>query len=188
VSGPSSSYATVVDLLASGLKAGLLTFGGAYTAIPFVRRDTVGAGWLTDGQFLDGLALSGILPAPFIIISTFVGYVAGGLPGALAMTVGVFLPAFLFSLVLRDRIEAVVENEALHSFLSGVAAGVVGIIAVTTLQLGLGLAERLPSVVVGAVVFVPTLLTFYLWRSKACIPVVVAAAAVAGWVGFGALI
>jgi chromate transporter len=182
------SEPSVVDLLASGLKAGLLTFGGAYTAIPFVRRDAVGAGWLTDGQFLDGLALSGILPAPFIIFSTFVGYVAGGLPGAVAMTVGVFLPAFAFSLVLRDRIEKLVENEAVHSFLSGVAAGVVGIIAVTTLQLAAGLAERLPSIALGAAVFVPALLTLYLWRSKANIPVVIAAAAIAGWVGFGLMI
>ena len=69
-------------LFASGLKAGLLTFGGAYTAIPFVRDDAVGRGWVSDGQFLDGLALSGIIPAPLIIFTTFVGYLAGGLAGA----------------------------------------------------------------------------------------------------------
>ena len=51
-------------LFLSGLKAGLLTFGGAYTAIPFLRTDAVGRGWMGDGQFLDGLGLSGILPAP----------------------------------------------------------------------------------------------------------------------------
>lgn len=56
--------ASVLLIFASGLKAGLLTFGGAYTAIPFVRNDAVGRGWMTDGQFLDGLALSGVLPAP----------------------------------------------------------------------------------------------------------------------------
>lgn len=61
-----------LPLFLSGLKAGLLTFGGAYTAIPFVRDDAVGKGWLSDAQFLDGLALSSIIPAPLIIFATFV--------------------------------------------------------------------------------------------------------------------
>ena len=65
-------------LFLSGLKAGLLTFGGAYTAIPFVRHDAVGRGWVSEGQFLDSLALSGIMPAPLIIFATFVGYLAAG--------------------------------------------------------------------------------------------------------------
>ena len=82
-------------LFLSGLKAGLLTFGGAYTAIPFVRNDAVGRGWVSEGQFLDSLALSGIIPAPLIIFATFVGYLAGGLAGALAITAG-HLPAGLF--------------------------------------------------------------------------------------------
>ncbi|MBA2723243.1 MAG: chromate efflux transporter, partial [Methylibium sp.] len=86
--------ASVLLLFVSGLKAGLLTFGGAYTAIPFIRNDAVGRGWMSDGQFLDGLALSGVLPAPLIIFATFVGYVGGGPLGAIAMTAGVFLPAF----------------------------------------------------------------------------------------------
>jgi hypothetical protein len=68
----------VMALFVAGLKAGLLTFGGAYTAIPYVRADTVGRDWLTDAQFLDGVALAGVLPAPMVIFCTFVGYVAGG--------------------------------------------------------------------------------------------------------------
>ena len=80
-----------------GLKAGLLTFGGAYTVIPFLQESAVnGHAWLTDSQFVDGLAIGGVLPAPLIIFSTFVGYIAGGLVGALAMTLGIFLPAFVF--------------------------------------------------------------------------------------------
>src|ERR671914_267013 len=77
------------------LQAGALTFGGAYTAIPFVQGDAVREeGWMSNAQFLDGLALSGILPAPLIIFATFVGFVAGGPFGAVAITAGVFLPAF----------------------------------------------------------------------------------------------
>ncbi|WP_308238536.1 chromate transporter [Phenylobacterium sp. J367] len=108
---------------------------------------------MSDGQFLDGLALSGVLPAPLIIFSTFVGYVAGGPLGAVAMTVGIFLPAFAFSLVLYDRLEAVLEVKALHALLEGVAAGVVGLIAATTLQLAQATAGRVPSLWPAAAIF-----------------------------------
>jgi chromate transporter len=119
-----------------GLKAGLLTFGGAYTVIPFLRESAVGGHhWLTSSQFVDGLALSGILPAPLIIFSTFVGYVAGGLGGALAMTVGIFIPAFVFPIFLHRYLVAVAENDRLRPFLLGVAGGVVGLIAAVTVQI-----------------------------------------------------
>jgi chromate transporter len=167
-------------LFLSGLKAGLLTFGGAYTAIPFVRGDAVGRGWISESQFLDSLALSGIIPAPLIIFATFVGFIAGGLAGALAMTAGIFMPAFAFALLFYDRLERVIENERLHRFLEGVAAGVVGLIAVTVIQLGLNVSRSVPSLVVFAPIFVAGLALLYVWRSKLNVPVVVLGSAAAG--------
>ena len=172
-------------LFLSGLKAGLLTFGGAYTVIPFLRGDAVGNGWMSDAQFLDGLALSGILPAPLIIFSTFVGYYAGGPAGALAMTAGIFLPAFAFSLLLYDRLERVIENAALHHFLEGVAAGVVGLILATTLDLALAVAARTPSLIWGGAIFVIGLAILYLWKAKLNLPAVVLVTGFCGWLIFG---
>jgi chromate transporter len=124
------------QIFLEGLKAGLLTFGGAYTVIPFLRESAVsGHHWLTGSQFVDGLALSGVLPAPLIIFSTFVGYLAGGLGGAFAMTVGIFLPAFVFPIFLHRYLVALAENERLRPFLLGVAAAVVGLIAAVTVQI-----------------------------------------------------
>ena len=171
-------------LFLSGLKAGLLTFGGAYTVIPFLRADAVGNGWMGDAQFLDGLALSGILPAPLIIFSTFVGYYAGGPAGALAMTAGIFLPAFGFSLLLYDRLERVVDNAALHFFLEGVAAGVVGLIAATTVELGWAVASRVPSLPWAAAIFAAGLALLYAWRSKLNLPAVILLAGLIGWLAF----
>ncbi len=185
VPGAPGASPSVVDLLVSGLKAGLLTFGGAYTAIPFVRGDAVGSGWLTDAQFLDGLALSGILPAPLIIFSTFVGYVAGGPIGAVAMTLGVFLPAFSFSLLFRDRLEAVIDNPALHRLLEGVAAGVVGLIAVTAVDLAASLALRIPSPIPALLIFGVALALLARTNSRASVPLVLAGSALAGYVAFG---
>jgi chromate transporter len=173
-----------LPLFVSGLKAGLLTFGGAYTAIPFIRDDAVGREWLSDGQFLDGLALSGVIPAPLILFATFVGYQAGGLAGALAMTVGIFLPAFAFSLLFFDRLERVVEDERLHRLLEGVAAGVVGLIAATTVELGLGVAQRVPSLLFAWLIFACSLALLYLWRSKFNVMGLIPLAALGGLVAF----
>jgi chromate transporter len=132
--------AITVSLTASifweGLKAGLLTFGGAYTVVPFLQQSAVDTHhWLTDSQFVDGLAMGGALPAPAIIFSTFVGYIAGGLTGALVMTFGIFLPAFVFPIFCHRGLVGVAENARLHPFLLGVAAGVIGLIGAVTVSI-----------------------------------------------------
>jgi chromate transporter len=171
--GPPST----VSLFGSGLRAGLLTFGGAYTAIPFVQRDAVEVGgWMTSAQFLDGLALSGILPAPLVIFVTFVGYLGGGLAGALAMTAGMFLPAFAFTLVGHDLMERVIERPGVHAALDGVAAGVVGLIAVTALQLLPATLTDLPRVGI----FLAALAIAYRWKARWSVLVIVGGAGLLG--------
>ena len=171
---------TTAALFLAGLKGGLLTFGGAYTAIPYVRADTVGRGWLSDGAFLDGVALANVLPAPLVIFSTFVGYLAGGLPGALATTAGMFLPAFSFSLIFFERLEHVVDHPRLQRTLDGVAAAAVGIIAATLMQLGLSAWERLEAPLLALPIFALAALAAWRVKGKWVTPAIVAAGAVAG--------
>jgi chromate transporter len=168
-------------LFIAGLKGGLLTFGGAYTAIPYVRADTVGRGWISDATFLDGIALAGILPAPLVIFATFVGYIAGGLPGALAITAGMFLPAFAFSLILFERLEAIIENPALHRVLEGVAAAVVGVIAATFVHLAQATATGLTAYLVAIPMFALALLAAWRLKGAWVTPVIIAAGAALGW-------
>jgi chromate transporter len=124
------------EIFLEGLKAGLLTFGGAYTVVPYLHDSALGSHhWLTEDQFVDGLAIGGVLPAPLIIFATFVGYMAGGLAGALAITLGIFIPAFCFPIFFHRQLVAIAENERLHQFLLGVAAGVVGLIAAVTIEI-----------------------------------------------------
>ena len=126
----------LADVFWEGLKAGLLTFGGAFTVIPFLQEASVEAhGWLTTEQFVDGLAIGGVLPAPLIIFSTFVGYLAGGLGGALAMTLGIFIPAFVLPIYFHRPLVALAENRRVRPFLLGVAAGVIGLIAAVTVTI-----------------------------------------------------
>jgi chromate transporter len=117
-------------------KTGLFSFGGAYASLVFVQRGAVEQHhWLTDGQLLDGVALSVATPGPFMLFTTFVGYVAGGISGALIATLFVFLPSFVFVLGGVRYAEKVQNNRAMQSFLAGVSASIVGVIAVVSLEL-----------------------------------------------------
>ena len=172
--------ASVAALFVAGLKGGLLTFGGAYTAIPYVRADTVGRGWLSDGEFLDGVALAGVLPAPLVIFGTFAGYIAGGWIGALAVTAGIFLPAFAFSLIFFERLERIVENPALHRLLDGIAAAVVGIIVATCGQLLFATLTRSPMLWPVVIIFAAGLAVAWFWKSRWAAPVLITFGAAAG--------
>ncbi len=169
---------SVLALFGYGLRTGLLTFGGAYTSISFLQYDAVVNGaWMTNAQFLDGLALSGILPAPLIIFSTFVGYLGGGPLGAIALTLGVFLPAFAFTLIGHGYVEKLVENQAAHAFLDGVTAGVVGLICITAIGLFRAAVIDIPT----GVIFVLALLATYRWKAKAAVVGIIFGAGALGW-------
>ncbi len=118
------------------LKTGLLSFGGAYASLVFVDRGAVAQyHWLSHGQLLDGVALSVATPGPFMLFTTFVGYLAGGVAGAVLATFFVFLPSFFFVMVGVHYIERVRDNHMIQAFLAGVSAAVVGVIAVVSLDL-----------------------------------------------------
>jgi chromate transporter, chromate ion transporter (CHR) family len=118
------------------LKTGLLSFGGAYASLVFVQRGAVAEyHWLTDSQLLDGVALSVATPGPFMLFTTFVGYLANGVIGAILATFFVFLPSFIFVLAGAHYVEKVRDNKLIQAFLAGVSAAVVGVIAVVSLEL-----------------------------------------------------
>ena len=136
------------------LKTGLFSFGGAYASLAFVQQSAVAEHhWLTDGQLLDGVAMSVATPGPFMLFSTFAGYLAGGLTGAVVATFCVFLPSFVFVIGGVHYIERVQGNRTIQAFLAGVSAAVVGVIAVVSLELVPEALVNWPSIVIAIVAF-----------------------------------
>ena len=171
------SAPSMATLFVSGLRAGSLTFGGAYTAIPFLQADAVGAaGWMTQRQFVDGLAVGGIMPSPLIIFGTWVGYAGGGLCGALLLTLGIFLPAFTFPLLLHHQLERLVANVRLHQLLDGITAAVTGLIAAVGLHLATTLSGW-PDITIG----ICALIALCRCTQRFAVLPIMAAAAAAGW-------
>lgn len=107
------------NLLALGLVAGSLSFGGAYTAIPLIQVEAVLKGaWLSQRVFLDCIAIGNALPAPLVIFATFVGFqgglVTGGVgaafAGAIVITIGILFPCFVFTIVGHELLEKLVRS------------------------------------------------------------------------------
>src|SRR5262249_56574726 len=119
---PAGSTATLVNtstvgkLLLFFLKAGALTFGSGLVIVPFLQQGVVHEyGWLNERDFLVAVAVGMISPGPVVITATFVGYLVAGFWGALAATVGIFLPSFILVLVAapilaRHRVDRNVQG------------------------------------------------------------------------------
>lgn len=111
---------SLANLFLLGLVAGTLSFGGAYTAIPFVQVEAVLLGaWLPQSVFIDAIAIGNILPAPLVIFATFVGFqgallhgsLGNAFAGAIVITLGMLFPCFLFTVAGHDLLEKLVHNK-----------------------------------------------------------------------------
>ncbi|OAQ58676.2 chromate transport protein [Pochonia chlamydosporia 170] len=135
---------SLIHLFLLGLVAGTLSFGGAYTAIPFVQVEAVLMGaWLPQSVFIDGIAIGNILPAPLVIFATFVGFqgaytngsVGNAFAGAIVITLGMFFPCFVFTIAGHELLEKLVRNKFLASFFDGLCGSVIGVIAIIAAQI-----------------------------------------------------
>jgi chromate transporter len=136
------------------LKTGLFSFGGAYASVAFLEHGAVEQHqWLTSSQLLDGVALSVATPGPFMLFATFVGFLAGGMTGAIIATFFVFLPSFVFVLAGARYDEKVRDNRFIQAFLAGASAAVVGVIIVVSLELVPAALMDLTTIVVALIAF-----------------------------------
>jgi chromate transporter len=166
-------------LFLQGLKAGLLSFGGAYTALPFLKSGIVGHySGVTENVFSDGIALTGVVPTPLLMFGTFLGYMATGISGALLITISIFLPAFLFTLLGHKYFEQILKHKPLHAFLDGVSAGVAGILVITAIEF---LIPILNSNLLVMLLFVFSLAILYVLKTRFVVPTLILVSAVIGY-------
>jgi chromate transporter len=128
------------------LKVGSVLFGSGYVLLAFLRADLVNRwGWLTEAQLLDAVAVGQVTPGPVFTTATFIGYVLGGLPGAVLATVGIFLPSFFFVAVSGPLIPWLRRSAVAGAFLDGVNVSSIGLMALVTAQLARAAVADVPS-------------------------------------------
>jgi chromate transporter len=157
-------------------EAGAFVFGSGLAIVPFLYGGVVnGHHWLTERQFVDAVAVAMITPGPVVITVAFIGYLVGGLSGAVLAAIGVFLPCYLFVIIPAPYFRRWARIPQIKSFVDGVTAAATGAIAGAAYVLGRRAVIDLPTLGI----FVLTLLALLKLR-KVPEPAVIAAAGLAG--------
>jgi chromate transporter len=119
------------------LKLGSIVFGSGYVLVTYLHSDLVlGNHWLTQSQLLATVAIGQLTPGPIFTTATSIGYLLGGLPGALVATVAIFVPSFLFVAALMPLLGRARRFKWSASALDGVNVAAIALMAGVTLQLG----------------------------------------------------
>jgi chromate transporter len=125
-------------------KIGLVMYGGGYVLIAFLQQELVDRQHLlTSQQLLDAVSIGQVTPGPLFTTATFIGYLLAGHGGAIAGTVGIFLPGFLLVALLRPWLDKVQDSPWIKGFLAGINPAAWGLMAFVVGQLGLGLGNWL---------------------------------------------
>ncbi|HET6312650.1 MAG TPA: chromate transporter [Chloroflexia bacterium] len=134
------------------LKIGAVLYGSGYVLLAFLRNDFVERlGWLTNQQLLDAVAVGQLTPGPFFTTATFIGYLLGGLPGALVATLGIFLPSCVFVAVSGPFVRRLRRSRWSASLLDGVNVAALGLMLGVTWELGRSALVDLPTVLIAVV-------------------------------------
>lgn len=122
--------------------------------------------WLTKQQLMDAIAVGQITPGPILSSATFAGYIISGTTGGILATLGIFLPSFFISFFLHKMLTSARKSQQLRTFLDGLSAASVSIIAVVGLHLLHSSIERwqgtlLLAICLGLTLFWKKLNTLY---------------------------
>ncbi|GAC1645881.1 MAG: chromate efflux transporter [Herpetosiphon sp.] len=131
-----AAASSLATLFLTFLKIGAILYGSGYVLLAFLHDDfVVRLGWLTDRQLLDAITVGQVTPGPVFTTATWIGYLVGGIPGAILATLGIFLPSFVFVAGLAPFVRRIQQVHVLRLALDGVNAAAVGLMAGVTWQL-----------------------------------------------------
>jgi chromate transporter len=147
---------SLISLFLVFLKLGATVFGSGYVLLAFLRADLVThRGWLTDAQLVDAVAVGQVTPGPVFTTATFIGYILGGIRGAVLSTLGIFLPAFLLVAVSGPLVPRIRKSKTAGAFLDGVNVASLALMAAVTWQLGRASLGDTITVIVAAASLIP---------------------------------
>lgn len=169
------TFSTTGSLFVFFLKSSLFVFGSGLAIVPFLHGGVVQEHhWLTETQFLDAVAVAMITPGPVVITVAFIGYLVSGMTGACAAALGVFLPVYLFVVVVGPFYRRFSHNTQVRAFVQGVTAAATGAIAGAVVVLGRHSIQDFWTVGIAVVTFL------ILMKWKVPEPVIIAIAGLLG--------
>jgi len=172
----------VLALAWVAIKVGALAYGGGFVIVPLMQQDAVNHyHWMTNGQFLDAVALGQVTPGPVVQTVAVVGYAAAGVAGGLLAALIAFSPSFVFVLVGARHFQTLRQNTAARAFLDGAGPAAIGAIVGVAVPLAAALTEGWQVAVLAGAAF-----TLFVLRRSVVLTIVAAAAVGVAAVHFGA--
>jgi len=173
-----AKLSSLPELFINFFKTGLVFFGGGFVLVPILHEELVTQlKWLTEREFIDGVAISNLTPGPIAVLATFAGYKVYGVLGAIISTSALFLPGVILMLFLTKGYNMLKDVTVFQYFLSGVTPAVIGLVVNAALKLAPSSLINIPSYVL-FVISLPLLIKFK-WHPA----FVLAIGAVAGMLG-----
>lgn len=152
---------SVLQILWFFTKAGAFIFGSGLAIVPFLYGGVVQEfRWLNDREFLDAVAVAMITPGPVVITVAFIGYLVRGVWGMIAASVGVFLPMYLFVVLLAPSFHRYKNNPTVKAFVTGITAATAGAIAGAAVVLARRAVIDLPT----AAIALASLVVLFRWK------------------------
>ena len=118
------------------LKVGSVLYGSGYVLFAFLDSELVSNGWLTRIELMDAIAIGQFTPGPVLSTATFIGWQINGLYGAIAATIGIFIPSFILVAIFNPLIPKVRKSKLIGSFLDAVNIAAVAVIAAVCIEMG----------------------------------------------------
>jgi len=131
------------------LKIGSILYGSGYVLFAFLDAELVANGWLSRNELMDAVAIGQFTPGPVLSTATFIGWQINGFYGAIAATIGIFIPSFIFVAILNPLIPKMRKSKLIGSFLDAVNIAAVAIIAAVSIEMGKGIVTDWKMILIG---------------------------------------
>lgn len=125
-----------IDIFLTFLKVGSILYGSGYVLFAYLDAELVSSAVLTRGELMEAVGIGQFTPGPVLSTATFIGYQLGGAWGAIAATVGIFLPSFLFVLILNPLVPKMRKSSILRGFLDSVNVAAVAVMLTVVIVMG----------------------------------------------------
>lgn len=143
------SEVPLIDLALFFLKVGATLYGSGYVLVAYLQGGLVEQlSWLTQEQLLDAIAIGQFTPGPVLTTATFVGFLVAGVPGGIIATIAIFLPSFIFVLILNPLIPKMRGSKWLSAFLDAVNVSAVALMMAVLILLGRATLTSWPAAVI----------------------------------------
>ena len=148
---PSPDAETIGQLAWLFFKFGITLYGSGYLLVAYLQTDLVERSrLLTTPQLLEALVIGEMTPGPLFTVSTAIGYLLGGLPGAVVATLAIFVPSFFLAMLLGRIMPAIKRSTTATKVLKGLTAAVLGVMLAVAIEIGLRVVVDLPTALLAA--------------------------------------